>query len=257
MTILPTNCSSSIHATAEFYAPYADEMLSVARTTCGFQSRDVLRRIVSGEQQRIKEEQMLWRVGGALLGAAFGFSDGFELTDLFVGMAGGSIGGLAHDVMSNHDRRFLEQCQALWLVGAHSPLELAQRLGPARSRILLFDSSWQSPVIFNHHRGSRGDHLVPLGNARNLANGFADERSLEVLNRYFDASELETLEAQLYPIADQVVSVQSLSSLSNSDALAKDLYAQSFMRKSQPVMIQVSGSEVVGYQIPIPATSDF
>lgn len=257
MTTLSRNRSESSNSGPAFKAPYADEMLSVASTGCGFQTREVLQRIVAGEQQRIKEEQMLWRLGGALLGAAFGISDGFHITDLFVGMAGASIGGLAHDVISNDDRRFLEQCQSLWLVGAHSPLELAQRLGPARSRVLLFDSSWQSPVVFNHHRGSRGDHLVPLGNAGSLAKGFADANSLEVLNRNFDRSELEALEAQLYPIADQAISLQSFSTLSKKDAIDNDLYAHSFVQKSQPVMIQSNGSRGVGYQIPIPATSDF
>jgi hypothetical protein len=79
-------------------------MLQVARTSDSFQTREVLQRIVLAEQQRIKEEQMLWRVGGTILGMCFGLTDGFQLTDLFMGMAGSAIAGTAHEVMSHEDR---------------------------------------------------------------------------------------------------------------------------------------------------------
>ena len=39
--------------------PYLREMLDIARNGYSFQTRTVLQRIVMGEQQRIKEEQML------------------------------------------------------------------------------------------------------------------------------------------------------------------------------------------------------
>lgn len=232
-------------------------MLHVARHSYSFQTREVLQRIVMGEQARIREEQMLWRVGGTILGLCFGLGDGLQLTDLFMGMAGSSIGSLAHEAMSQEDRQFLERCQSLWLVGGNSPIELAQRLGPARSRILLHDPAWQSPVVFNHHQGHRGNHLVPLGNAGNQAAGFADPRSLEVLQRHFGADDLQTLEAQLYPIAEHAVPVDTVSTISQGEALELDPSAASFLSQSRPVRIETTAGAAVGYQVPIPAQSDF
>ena len=237
--------------------PYAEEILSIARGDCSFQTREVLQRMVTGEQQRIKEEQMFWRVGGALLGACFGLSDGFQYTDFFIGMAGASIASLSYEVMSHEDRQFLERCQLLWLVDRNSPIELSQRLGQARSRLVLFYSSWESPVIFNHHQGHRGDYLVPLGNAGNWAQGFSDQMSLEVLRRYFDHDDLETLQNQLYPIAQQAIHVQSVAPIAVTDAIANDPYAASFVSSSQPVLIQSDHSLAIGYQLPIPTSSDF
>jgi len=237
--------------------PYAQEMLHVARHGYSFQTREVLQRIVMAEQQRIREEQMLWRVGGTILGLCFGIGDGLQMTDLFIGMAGGAVASLAHETMSHEDRQFLERCQALWLVGQNSPIELAQRLGPARSRILLHDPGWEAPVVFNHHQGHRGDHLVPLGNAGNLAAGFTDRQSREVLQRHFDGEDLQTLQAQLYPIAQHAVAVDRVTTISQVDALELDPEAPSFLAQSRPVRIDAGDGPVIGYQVPIPAQSDF
>jgi len=237
--------------------PYAQEMLHIARHGYSFQTREVLQRIVMGEQQRIKEEQMLWRVGGTILGLCFGIGDGLQMTDLFIGMAGGAIGSLAHETMSHEDRQFLDRCQALWLVGQNSPIELAQRLGPARSRILLHDPGWEAPVVFNHHHGHRGDHLVPLGNAGELAAGFADPKSLEVMQWHFGGEDLQTLRTQLYPIASHTVAVDRIMSISQVDALELDPHAASFLDQSRPVQIDTGDGATVGYQVPIPAQSDF
>lgn len=237
--------------------PYSQEMLHVARYGYSFQTREVLQRIVLGEQQRIKEEQMLWRVGGTLLGLCFGIGDGLQLTDLFIGMTGGAIASLAHDTMSHEDRQFLERCQSLWLVGHNSPIELAQRLGPARSRILLHDPGWEAPVVFNYHQGHRGDHLVPLGNAGELAAGFADPKSLEVLHRHFGGEDLQVLQSQLYPIAAHATPVDHLVPISQVDALELDPHAPSFLSQSRPVRIDTAHGATIGYQVPIPAQSDF
>jgi len=257
MTATLTYSSPAQYNRSNSSIPYAQEMLHVARHGYSFQTREVLQRIVLGEQQRIKEEQMLWRVGGTLLGLCLGIGDGLQLTDLFIGMSGGAIASLAHETMSHEDRQFLERCQSLWLVGQNSPIELAQRLGPARSRILLHDPAWEAPLVFNHHQGHRGDHLVPLGNAGNLATGFADPQSLEVLQRHFDREDLQTLQAQLYPIASHAVAVDRVEPISQADALELDADATSFMAQSRPVRINTSNGASVGYQVPIPAQSDF
>ena len=257
MTTSLTTSYLSNHQQSYARVPYAQEMLHIARHGYSFQTREVLQRIVMGEQQRIKEEQMLWRVGGTLLGLCFGIGDGLQMTDLFIGMAGGAIGSLAHETMSHEDRQFLDRCQALWLVGQNSPIELAQRLGPARSRILLHDPGWEAPVVFNHHHGHRGDHLVPLGNAGELAAGFADPKSLEVMQWHFGGEDLQTLRTQLYPIASHTVAVDHIMSISQVDALELDPHAASFLDQSRPVQIDTGDGATVGYQVPIPAQSDF
>ena len=257
MTSSLAHLSQTKHHQSDRKIPYVHEMLHIARTGYSFQTREVLQRIVMGEQQRIKEEQMLWRVGGTILGLCLGIGDGLQLTDLFMGMAGTTIAGLAHETMSHEDRQFLERCQALWLVGNNSPIELAQRLGPARSRILLHDPGWEMPVVFNHHQGHRGDHLVPLGNAGNLAAGFADTNSREVLQRHFGGEELQTLQSQLYPNAPYTVAVDRVTTISQVDALELDPHAPSFLAQSRPVRIATADGATVGYQVPIPAQSDF
>lgn len=237
--------------------PHAQEMLHVARHGYSFQTREVLQRIVMGEQARIREEQMLWKFGGTVLGMFFGLGDGLQLTDVFMGMAGSTIASMAHETMSQEDRQFLERCQSLWLIGDNSPIELAQRLGPARSRILLHDPSWEAPVVFNHHQSHRGDHLVPLGNAGNLARGFADPQSLEVMQRYFTGEDLQTLQTQFYPIASHAFSVDRVMAIGKVDALEQDPNAPAFISDSKPVRIEASNGATVGYQVPIPAQSDF
>jgi hypothetical protein len=67
--------------------PYATEMIRFAQEARSFQMRELLQCIVTCEQQRIKEEQMLWRLGGALLGACFGLSDGFQASDVLLAWA--------------------------------------------------------------------------------------------------------------------------------------------------------------------------
>ena len=257
MTTALANAGHSSQQYEHHAVPYAAEMLHVARYGYSFQTREVLQRIVLAEQQRIKEEQMLWRLGGSLLGLCFGLSDGFQITDLFMGMAGTTIASLAHEAMSQEDRQFLERCQSLWLVGHNSPIELAQRLGPARSRILLHDPAWEAPVVFNHHQGHRGDHLVPLGNAREQAAGFANPRSLEVLQRHFVREDLQTLQSQLYPIASHAVAVDRVQTISQMEAMELDPYAPSFLKESRPVQIETTSGTAVGYKVPIPAQSDF
>jgi len=257
MNITLVHSEQAYQQRADTSVPYAQEMLNVARHGYSFQTREVLQRIVMAEQQRIKEEQMLWRVSGTILGLFFGIGDGLQVTDLFIGMAGGAVGSLAHETMSHEDRQFLERCQALWLVGQNSPIELAQRLGPARSRILLHDPNWEAPVVFNHHHGHRGDHLVPLGNAGELAAGFADPKSLEVMQWHFGGEDLQTLRTQLYPVASHAVAVDRIMTISQVDALELDPHAASFLAQSRPVRIDNGNGATVGYQVPIPAQSDF
>jgi len=257
MTVALAHSGHSQYNGAKSWIPHALDVLRFARNGYSFQSRDVLQRILLGEQQRIKDEQMLWRVGGTVLGVCFGIGDGLQLTDLFMGMTGSAIASLAHETMSHEDRQFLERCQSLWLVGHNSPIELTHRLGPARSRILLHHPSWDEPVVFSHHQGHRGDHLVPLGNAGELATGFSDPKSLGVLQRHFDTHDLRIMQTRLYPNASHAVAVDRVTPASQLEALELDPYAPSFLTQSRPVRIDTADGPAIGYRVPIPAQCDF
>ncbi len=50
--------------TSRLRVPYSAERSSLARTAPCFQAREVLTRIVSDEQQHMKQEEMLWRIAG-------------------------------------------------------------------------------------------------------------------------------------------------------------------------------------------------
>ena len=237
--------------------PHAQEIVQVASHGYSFQTRELLQRIVSGEQQRIREEQMLWRLGGALLGTCLGLGDGFQAADVFLGMGFSSLAGLTHEVLSEEDRRFLEGCHSLWTIGCNSPMELAQRLGPARSRILLHEPQLDLMVICSHHQGHRGDTLVPLNSAERLAAGFQQPQSLEVMQRHLSSEELEIMRYQLYPNAASAIPLDSIQPISSQQAIALAPTAAALLPAAQPVQIQQRGESLIGFRIPIPAHSDF
>lgn len=252
-----TTSSASSSTTPTSVVPHADTMIAVATQAFSFQTREVLQRIVSAEQQRIRQEQMLWRLGGALVGACLGLGDGFQPQDLFLGMGMSGLAGLGHDVMSHEQRRFLESCHSLWTVGTNSPVELMARLGQARSRVLLYATGWHYPLIYAHHQGVRGETLVPLGIARDHAKGFQNSKSMEVLQRYFDGQELKMLENQLYPDAQGAVQLKGLQPVSTSEARQLDPHAGTFLPGFEPVYIETATGAAVGYRTPIPVHSDF
>jgi len=237
--------------------PCAREVINLACQGHGFQTRELLQRIVSGEQQRIKQEQTLWRLGGAVLGTFLGLGDGFQITDLFLGMTMSTMASLSHEVMSQEQRQFLEGCHSLWMVGSNSPVELGARLGPARSRLLLFEPGWRSPVIFSHHQGVRGDSLVPLGFAHQLARGFHDHQSLAVLQRYFNSAEVQLLQHQLYPDAGAAIQLRRLQPITASQARQLDPHAAAFLGSTEPLLLETDDGQSVGYRLPIPVHSDF
>ncbi len=242
---------------AKEFVPNATELIQLAKEGYSFQTRHVLQTIVSGEQQRLREEQTMWRLGGAVLGACLGLSDGFQLTDAFVGLAFSGIASLSHEAMSHEDRIFLEQCQSLWLIGNNSPVELAQRLGSAKSRILMYEKDWSSPMIFNHHQGIRGDFLVPLGLAGDLAKGFSSLKSREVLERHINFSDIEILQNQFYPSTNETFGIKEIIEITNEEAKRFSPYANSFLRETEPVIISNRNNSAIAYRVPVPTHSDF
>ena len=235
-----------------------NEFIKIAKESYSFQTKDVLQTIVQGEQRRINQEQAMWRIGGAVLGVCLGLGDGFQPRDVFLGMGFSSIAGMAHESMSQRDRKFLEDCKSLWLVGNNSPIELAQRIGPAKSRILMYDENANSPFIFNHHISHRGEHLVPLFSAGDMASGFSSYQSLEVLNRYISPQNIDILKGQLYPHTNGTQKINSLNQISKNQAHSTAAFTKEFLEETQPVLISTTDyGTLVGYEIPIPAHSDF
>ena len=200
---------------------------------------------------------MLWRVGGSLLGMCFGLTDGFQLTDLFVGMSGAAIGNLAHEKMSKEDQKFLEDCQSLWLIGCSSPIEIQQRLGPARSRIVMEDPNTGEPMIFNHHQGNRGNYLVQLGTAGNLAVGFKNQQSLEVMSRHMSAADISNIRSQLYPVGDSYFEIEYPEVIQHEELLFSRIHLKTKSLKPKVVLIRNSYGSSIAYQVTIPAHSDF
>ena len=244
-----TNANESLTNAAEF--------IQLAKEGYSFQTRQILQTIVSGEQQRLREEQTMWRLGGAVIGACLGLGDGLQITDAFLGIAFSGIASLSYEAMSHEDRKFLEQCQSLWLIGDNSPVELSQRLGPAKSRILMYEKDWSTPMIFNHHRGVRGDFLVPLGLAGELAKGFSSLKSREVLERHINLSDIEILQNQLYPCTNETFEIKEITEIKNEDAKRFSPYANSFLRETEPVIISNRNNSAIAYRVPVPTHSDF
>jgi len=238
-------------------APHSQDFIRLAKNGHAFQSKDVLQAIVEKEKRRIKDEQMAWRIGGAIIGGLLGIGDGFDVGDVFVGMAFSNLGGLGHQVASREQMEFLEKCKAAWIVSANSPIELAGRIGPARSRILAYSDGWQTPLIFNHHQGPRGDYLVPLGLAHQHARGFLQDDSRQAMVDTFEQNDFMILANQLYPAPDSAIRLDSIRKITKEQAIELDSYANAFTAHAEPVVIEVEGQPAVAYRVPIPVHSDY
>lgn len=254
MTLTPLQDAND-HRTAP--VPGAAELIAIARQAHSFQTRELLQRIVTGEQQRIRDEQLMWRIGGALVGTFLGLGDGFQAADIFLGMGCSSLAGLSHEVMSHEQRRFLENCHSIWTIGTNSPAELLARVGPARSRLLLYAEGWAEPLLLSHHQGLRGDTLIPLGFAQQHAAGFHNAQSRQVLQQYFNSEELQLLAYQLYPDASRASQVNRVAAISREEARQIDPHAHAFLPQTEPVLIETNRGIAMGYRLPIPVHSDF
>jgi hypothetical protein len=237
--------------------PDSLETVQLAKNGHAFQSKDVLQAIVEKEKRRIKDEQMAWRIGGAIIGGLLGLGDGFDVGDVFMGLAFSNLGGLGHQVASREQMEFLEKCKAAWIVTTGSPIELASRIGQARSRVIAFSDGWQSPLIFNHHQGARGDYLVPLGLAHQHARGFQVDESRQVMVETFDQNNFTILANQLYPASENAVRLDSIRRITKEQALEMDVYAHSFVHHAEPIAIEIEGQQAVAYRVPIPVHSDY
>jgi hypothetical protein len=238
-------------------APHADNFIQLAKDGHAFQSKDVLQSIVEKEKRRIKDEQIAWRIGGAIVGGLLGLGDGFDVGDIFTSLMFSNIGAVGHEVASREQIEFLQKCQASWLVTQGSPVELASRIGPAKSRIVVFSEGWESPIIFNHHQGLRGDYLVPLVLAHQHAKGFLEEGSRQAMINTFEEQDYTILSNQLYPVPGNAIRLESIRKITKEKAIQLDSYAESFASKTEPVVIEIEGQQAVAYRVPIPIHSDY
>ena len=237
--------------------PDSLEIIQLAKNGHAFQSKDVLQAIVEKEKRRIKDEQMAWRIGGAIIGGLLGLGDGFDVGDVFMSLAFSNLGGLGHQVASREQMEFLEKCRAAWIVTAGSPMELASRIGQARYRVIAYSDGWQTPLLFNHHQGPRGDYLVPLGLAHQHARGFLQDDSRQAMAETFEQNDFMILAGQLYPAPDSAIRLDSIRKISKEQAIEMDGYADSFVQHAEPVVVEIEGQQAVVYRVPIPVHSDY
>lgn len=254
-----TSDSSATSDTRPMASPVPDslEIIQLAKNGHAFQSKDVLQAIVEKEKRRIQDEQIAWRIGGAIIGGLLGMGDGFDVGDVFMGLAFSNLGGLGHQVASREQIAFLEKCKAAWLVTTGSPMELASRIGQARSRVIAYSEGLQTLFIFNHHQGPRGDYLVPLGLAHQHARGFLQADSRQAMVETFAQDDFNILANQLYPVTDKAIRLESIRKITKEQAIEMDKYADSFIHHAEPIAIEIEGHQEVFYRVPIPVHSDY
>ena len=93
---------------------------------------------VEHKKSQMRDEQFLWRVGGAIVGGMLGLGDGFQIGDLLGSLAGGAIGSLAQESLSKDEKETLNKLQLSWVhVDKGSPIKLIRRHGRPVARYLI------------------------------------------------------------------------------------------------------------------------
>lgn len=235
------------------------QITTFIKEATAFESRLVLDAICKRELQKIKEEKVMWRLGGAIIGGLLGVGDGFDVSDVFLGAAVSQIGAVAYSEASREQVEFLEKVRADWLVTTNSPIDFTRRYGPASSRILVLQEN-NIHMIFNHHKGgSREECLVPLGLAGEHAKGFLQADTNAVLQSNFDKDNYEILSNQLYPIPNTLLRIDSFRRISNMQAV--DCYGSAaeliIKEGGVPYRVEVLDQTDVIFKFPIPPHSDF
>jgi len=93
---------------------------------------------VEHKKSQMRDEQFLWRVGGAIVGGMLGLGDGFQLGDLFGSLAGGAIGSLAQESLSKDEKDTLNKLQLSWVhLDKGSPIKLIRRHGRPVARYII------------------------------------------------------------------------------------------------------------------------
>jgi len=182
--------------------------------------------------------------------------DGFDTGDLFAGWTFSNIGGAAHQFASKKQLEFLKKLHSEWLVLDRSPMDLRRRLGEPQGRFIGI-SQFNRLDMFNiHQSSSRGYHLVELDLAGNIAKGFKNSQSLEVLQRSYDQEDIGTLSNQLYP--STIAPLKICHKITPNEARKKDPYFNQLSKAGAPFkIVYENNTEGIMYKIQIPHHSDF
>jgi hypothetical protein len=222
-----------------------------------FQIQQVIEAIVTSEQQRIQTEQFGWKLAGAAVGLLLGSGDGFDFGDLFTAFTFSNLSSMAHSKFSERDLQFLKDIKSYWVVADGSPYDIARRIGPPRSRILVFTEG--EILAFTHHLGPRGEFLIPLCMAKDICPGFTDAQSLEVIDRTFEREDVEILAQQLYPNLQGAVKLDSMRKLRDQEALGRqpELVSAAVAKGYEAIDLGVQGDSFLAFRTAIPLHSDF
>ena len=224
-----------------------------------FDSASVIKTIQEQELQRLKDENRNWKMAGAAVGLMFGMADGFDFTDLLGALGGSAVAGMAQDYFSDDQKKFLQQINAFWIVDGGSPLDIARRVGTAKSRVISFTPGASKPFeLYNHHRGNRGDYFVRLSTSNQKCDGFNDPQAYSCLAKNFSESKIAEMGSELYPSMDGTFKIDSLRQVKLDEATQYDQLAASIADDQVvPVIVERNGEKKIYYRSDIPIHSDF
>lgn len=234
-----------------------DDFIAMVREGYAFQVRDVLERIVNVERERIENERLFWRLGaGAVTILSGGFIDGFGIDDPLSGMAISNVAGMAHQFASKEQVEFLKKLQSEWLVLDRSPMDIRRRLGEPQGRFIGISRANILDMYNIHQSGSRGFHMVELDHAGNIAKGFKDSQSLEVLQRSYDEEDIGIISSHFYP--STIIPLKLCRTITPEEAKKKDPYYNQLSKAGAPFRVVYSDdTEGIMYKIQIPHHSDY
>ena len=232
-------------------------IFSLAKEGHAFRPEEIAQRICDSELKRLNDEALLWKLGGGLLGLMAGSLDGFNAGDIMTGLVVSNIASQGHQVFSKEQKEFLQKCKAYWAVGEGSPLDIMKNIGAATNRVVMFARDNQEPRIYNLHRGVRGQYLLPLDFAHEVAPGFTTMENKKVMARTFESDELERIAYQLYPVQSKAVKVESLMRVSLEEINDGNRFDGEEMTGSQSFLIEAGGSKNKAFAFDIPVHSAF
>ena len=222
-----------------------------------FQTQIVIQSIAAKEQKRIEQERLGWKIAGAAVGLLLGAGDGLDFVDLFKAFTFGNIASIAHNKFSEKDIQFLKEINSYWMIADGSPVDILRRLGAPKSRVLIFADD--QALAFTHHVGPRGEFLVPLSVAGDVCPGFTNKQSREVVERSFEAQDVQILQSQLYPTLDGTLQVESTRRLRDDQASQREpeLVEAAFTNGYEPIELEIGGEDVLAFRTQVPLHSDF
>ena len=232
-------------------------IFKLAKEGRAFRPEEVAQRICDSELKRLNDEAMLWKLGGGLIGLLAGSLDGFNAGDIMTGLVISNIANQGHQVFSKEQKVLLQKCKAYWAVGEGSPLDIMKNIGAATTRVVMYTKDSQEPKIYNLHKGIRGQYLMPLDFAHEIAPGFTTMENKKVMARTFESNELEKIAYHLYPDQSKVKKVESLMRVSREEINNKKNFEDEPINGSQVLLIEAGGVKNQAFAFDIPVHSAF